>query len=144
MILHLAVAMFPDHPHSRRWREVGSELMVSSYARRQDMDDDKTVIDGRTVKDWLRGYNVRDDGAVINHGILHPDYSTSITSVTRAYLTLPLVRKQVPESADFNAAMDLPDAGRQRVAVAALREARRHDLPARQGGHLLPERYRLD
>jgi hypothetical protein len=104
MILQLAVAMFSDHPHSRRWREVGSELMVSSYARRQDMDDDRTVIDGRTVKDWLHGYNVRDDGAVINHGILHPDYSTSITSVSRAYLTLPLVRKRVPESADFNAA----------------------------------------
>jgi hypothetical protein len=104
MILQLAAAMFPGHAHSRRWREVGSELMVSSYARRQDMDDEKTMIDGRTVKDWLRGYNVRDDGAVINHGIVHPDYSTSITSVTRAYLTLPLVEKRVPESADFNAA----------------------------------------
>jgi hypothetical protein len=68
------------------------------------MDDDQTVIDGRPVKDWLHGYNVRGDGAVINHGILHPDYATSITSVSRAYLTLPLVRKQVPESADFNAA----------------------------------------
>lgn len=104
MILHLAVAMFPDHSHSRRWREVGSELMVSSYARRHDMDDDKTMVDGRTVKEWLRGYNVRDDGAVVNHNIVHPDYSTSVTSVTRAYLTLPLVHKRVPESADFNAA----------------------------------------
>ena len=104
MILQLSVAMLPEHPHSRRWREVGSELMVSSYARREDMDDEKTVIDGRSVKAWLHGYNVREDGAVINHGILHPDYVTSITSITRAYLTLPLVGKRVPQSAEFNAA----------------------------------------
>lgn len=104
MILQLAVAMLPDHPHSRQWRECASELMVSSYARRQDMDDEQSVVDGRTVKAWLHGYNVRDDGAVINHRIVHPDYITSITSVTRAYLTLPLVGRKVPQSANFNAA----------------------------------------
>jgi hypothetical protein len=111
MILQLAVAMLPDHPHSRRWREVASELMVSSYARRLDMDDEQTVVDGRTVKAWLGGYNVRDDGAVINHGILHPDYITSITSVSRAYLTLSLVGKKGSPKRQLQRGADVSDSG---------------------------------
>lgn len=104
MILHVAAAMLPDHPHNCAWRQVASELMVSAYARRSDMDDNKTVLDGKPLNEWLRGYNVRDDGAVMNHGILHPDYATSVTSNTRAFLTQSLAGKPVPETADFNAA----------------------------------------
>jgi hypothetical protein len=76
MILHVAVAMMPEHPNVQRWRWAGSELMVSAFSLKKDMEANKTVLDGKAVKDWLKGYNVREDGAVINHAIVHPDYMT--------------------------------------------------------------------
>jgi len=31
------------------------------------------------VKDWLKGYNIRDDGALVNHNIIHCDYMTTFS-----------------------------------------------------------------
>lgn len=103
MILQLACAMMPRHPHLTSWKRVATELMISSYAAKADMED-RTLVDGRPAKDWLRGYNVRDDGAVINHGFLHPDYMTCINLKLRAYLVQSLAGQLVPESADYGAA----------------------------------------
>jgi hypothetical protein len=103
-ILQAAVAMMPHHPNAPRWKETASFLMVQAFATRKDMDDTKTMVDGRPVAEWLQGYNVRDDGAVINHGIVHPDYCLCFTLSTRAYLFQSLAKEPVPEAADFNAA----------------------------------------
>lgn len=102
MILQVAAAMMPRHPHAQRWRRVCSELMISSYARPQDRQL-STVLDGRPVKDWLKGYNVREDGAVINHDIVHPDYMACVKLKLRAYLTQSLAGGSVPETTEFNA-----------------------------------------
>jgi hypothetical protein len=102
MILQLAVAMMPDHPHAEAWKRVGSELMVSAFALKSDLDN-STMVDGKPVKDWLHGFNVRDDGAVINHGIIHPDYTATPTLQLRAYLTQSLAGQPIPQSAAFNA-----------------------------------------
>ncbi|MFH1268599.1 MAG: hypothetical protein ABIK89_22980 [Planctomycetota bacterium] len=75
MIFHVAVAMMPEHPHVLRWKKVAGKLMASAYARKQDMQDE-TVLDGKPLADWLDGYNVREDGVVVNHGFFHPDYMT--------------------------------------------------------------------
>jgi hypothetical protein len=94
--------MMPRHPHTQRWCRVCSELMISSYARPQDRQLD-TVLDGQPVKDWLKGYNAREDGAVVNHDIIHPDYVSCVRLKLRAYLTQSLARGPVPETAEFNA-----------------------------------------
>jgi hypothetical protein len=55
------------------------------------------------VKEWLKGYNLREDGAVVNHNIIHCDYMACFIINLRAYLTLPLAGQGVPQSARFNA-----------------------------------------
>ena len=104
MIPQLASAMMPNHPNAPRWKEAASFLMVQAFAKKRDLDDATTIIDGRPVTQWLQGYNVRDDGAVENHGIIHPDYCLCFSLSTRAYLIQSLAKQPVPESADFNAA----------------------------------------
>ena len=68
MILNVAVAMMPRHPRAGPWRRVCSELMISSYARPSDLAL-ATLVDGRPAREWLQGYNAREDGAVVNLGV---------------------------------------------------------------------------
>jgi hypothetical protein len=102
MITHVACAMMPDHPNSHQWKEIGSKLMVSAYAGKADMEDE-SVVDGKPVRKWLDGYNVREDGVLVNHGFFHPDYMTCVKLKLRAVLTQSLVGKPVPEAAEFGA-----------------------------------------
>lgn len=102
MILQLAVAMLPHDARAAAWKRVGSELMVSAFSLKSDLENPETV-DGLPVKDWLHGFNVRDDGAVINHNIIHPDYTATPTLQLRAYLTQSLAGQSIPRSAAFNA-----------------------------------------
>ena len=101
-ILQLGCAMMPGHGNVPRWKEAGSRLMVSAYAQKRDVQSD-AVIDGRAVKDWIEGYNAREDGAVVNHGFIHPDYMTAISLSLRAFPIMSLARQPVPEAADFRA-----------------------------------------
>jgi hypothetical protein len=100
-ILQLAIAMMPEHPHAEAWKRVCYELMISSFALKSDLRNEQ-IIDGKPVKDWLHGYNVRDDGAVVNHKRIHPDYTSSITLKTRSFLIQPLALQPVFEGASFN------------------------------------------
>ena len=102
MILNVAVAMMPRHLHVRPWKLKASELMVSAYATEEDWRHNRTVLDGRAVKGWLKGYNAMPDGAVVNHGFLHPDYMSDQKLNLWAYLTQSLAGKPVPQTADFN------------------------------------------
>jgi hypothetical protein len=97
MILQVAIAMMPAHSHAARWKEKCSELMVSAYSLKKDLEN-PLVLDGKPVKAWLKGYNVREDGAVINHGrgFVHPDYMVCITLQLRGYLTQSLAGRPVP------------------------------------------------
>jgi len=100
-VLSVAVAMMPRHPHVPKWKEKCSELMISAYATNGDLEN-PTVVDGRSVRDWLGGYNARDDGSVVNHGFIHPDYMRCIHLNLRAYVVQPLAGQPVPEAARFN------------------------------------------
>jgi hypothetical protein len=102
MIMHVACAMMPDHPNVPRWKEIGSKLMVSTYAGKADLEDE-AIVDGRPVRQWLDGYNVQDDGVLVNHGFFHPDYMTCVKLKLRAVLTQSLVGAPVPEAAAFGA-----------------------------------------
>lgn len=95
-LLQLAVAMMPNHPHVKEWKRVCSELMLSASSQQRDLENNE-IVDGKPVKDWLHGFNVRDDGAVVNHHIIHPDYIVSLLNLTaRTYLVQSLVGESVP------------------------------------------------
>jgi hypothetical protein len=102
MILQMAVAMMPRHRRAPAWRAIASELLISSYARQSDRQL-STTVDGRPVRDWLQGFNAREDGSVVNHGFMHPDYMACILLKLRAYITQSLAGGPVPESAEFGA-----------------------------------------
>lgn len=102
MILNVAIAMMPDHPHAAAWKRISSELMISAYATELDWRTNETVLDGRPVRDWLNGYNARPDGMVLNHGFIHPDYAVAMTMNLWAYLTCSLANEVVPETAQHN------------------------------------------
>jgi len=67
-----------------------------------DMQSD-TMLDGKPLAKWLQGYNVREDGALINHNILHPDYMTCVNLKLHAYLAQSFAGQVVSETADFRA-----------------------------------------
>jgi hypothetical protein len=102
MILQTAVAMMPTHPHVQQWKTICTKLMISSFARRSDMDDAKTMIDGKPIKDWLDGYNVQEEGFLINHGIMHPDYMLTVVTTAHTHLVQSLAGQTVSQAADFN------------------------------------------
>ncbi len=103
MPLVLAAVMAPDHPNAARWREVASALMVSAYSRPSDQTRETPTVDGKPPAAWLDGYNIREDGIVINHGLIHNDYMTAISHCQmQAFLLCSLARRPAPESADFN------------------------------------------
>lgn len=104
-VLQLAIAMMPRHPRVPQWKEIASELMISAFAREEDMKSNTTMLDGRPVKEWLKGYNIRDDGALVNHNIIHCDYMTTVTLNLHALLLCSLAGQPAPQSADFNAAI---------------------------------------
>ncbi len=100
--IQIAIAMMPNHPYCPKWKAITSELMVSSFSLKSDMSDMKTIIDGKAVGEWLNGYNLHDEGYVINHKLIHTDYMVTIKHCMRAFITQSLAGKHVPESADFN------------------------------------------
>ncbi len=81
MELQLACAMLPTHPRASAWRRACSELMISAFANQEDARSNESLVDGQSVKSWLRGFNLREDGAVVNHGIVHPDYTSTIVAM---------------------------------------------------------------
>jgi len=106
MVLQQAVAMLPDHPHAGRWKQICSELQISAFSRPSDRDRTGPVLDGRSPGDWLRGYNLREDGVVINHGLIHNDYMTSFAHLQMSgFLVSSLAGTPVPETTDFNFAL---------------------------------------
>ena len=112
-ILALATAMMPNHANYDAWNYKAHELMVSSFAAPRDLGS-QTVINGTSAANWLNGSNANDDGVVINHSRVHPDYMSTISLVNFAGLANGLAGRPVPDAAFFNsdlvydALVDLP------------------------------------
>ena len=100
-ILSLAVAMMPHHPHNDAWKQVCSELIISAFATKEDLQNTQ-IIDGRAIKDWLQGYNVGENGVVVNHNRTHPDYTVAITLNSRSYLMQPLAGQRTFDGSLMN------------------------------------------
>lgn len=102
MIMQLATAMMPAHPNYYTWMDKCLNYMISSYARQSDDSSNTTVINGKQVKDWLGGWNVREDGLMFNHSIMHPDYIATVSQIANAALVYTMAQKSTPMAAFFN------------------------------------------
>ena len=154
-ILSVAAAMMPSHPHARQWRQKGSQLMVSAYSRSSDLTNEK-ILDGRPVKDWINGYNARDDGLVVNHKRVHNDYAAATSNINKPFITQSLANQSVPEAAGFNADLvyrsmatvlfSVEDGWRRPGGTMFRRDADTDYLPEQyypQGWDWSPHRYEL-
>lgn len=101
-ILAVAQAMLPNDPNVDLWRQKASELMVSAYSRQSDLSS-TAIVDGQQVKQWLNGYNTLNDGIVINHDLVHPNYIMAHSLTYTTLIDASLAGQYIPESAFFNA-----------------------------------------
>ncbi|MEK0097507.1 hypothetical protein ACFC4G_36945 [Streptomyces sp. NPDC056002] len=101
MVLQVATAMMPEHPRWSAWQDKNLELMISAFARPSDLTS-RTVLHGRALGSWLDGWNMEEDGLVINHGIIHPDYMATAVQNTHAVLTCALAGRPAPRAALHN------------------------------------------
>nr|WP_263323715.1 cell wall-binding repeat-containing protein [Neobacillus sp. Marseille-Q6967] len=100
-LLQLATAMMPYHPNWDIWMNKNIELMIASAAIPSDKNNE-TVINGKPIKDWIRGSNVNEDGTVINQGFIHPDYMEFIAFNNTSALHYTLANMSTPQAAFFN------------------------------------------
>ncbi|TDE15060.1 discoidin domain-containing protein [Jiangella asiatica] len=100
--LNLAVSMMPEHPNVAVWQDKAIELMISAYSRPTDLHDD-TVVNGKELREWLNGSNIFEDGTLVNHSRIHPDYFTSIANSVGAPLAYGLAGRATPRAALHNA-----------------------------------------
>ena len=82
-------------------------------ARPSDLTNE-AIYHGKTISEWINGYNINEDGIVINHGFIHPDYMEFIVFNNTAAITATLANQPTPKAAFFNsdivykAFVDLP------------------------------------
>lgn len=76
--LGLAALMAPESPNINLYKSKFVEWCVISNAAPSDINSE-LVINGYPLSE-LEGSNITDDGIVINHSIIHPDYMASRTS----------------------------------------------------------------
>jgi hypothetical protein len=100
--LNLAVSMMPTHPNRAVWRDKAIELMISAYSRPSDLQN-AAEVNGKPVSAWLHGSNIFEDGTLVNHNIIHPDYFTSIANSAGAPLVYGLAGLPTPKAAFHNA-----------------------------------------
>lgn len=90
------------HPHRAQWEQKAREYMISGFATEADAASDR-VVDGRPLREWLRGANAFPDHVVENHGFIHPDYLQTFSEMVRAAVAYRLAGESLPEALTFNA-----------------------------------------
>ena len=76
-ILTCAVLMLPQHENVEIWKKRNFEYQISAYSCPNDLKNNK-IVDGYNISEILNGSNAYNNGTVVNHNILHPDYMTAI------------------------------------------------------------------
>lgn len=100
-LLVAVTAMMPQHPQNSRWMNQMITLMLLAHARPSDVNR-TDVVHGKPLSEWLPGSNLNEDGTVINHGRIHPDYMTAGLYQFCPAGAYTLARLPVPEVARFN------------------------------------------
>lgn len=101
-ILQVARAMMPQSPYAAAWRTREVQLEIAAQSKPSDVTS-SAVVEGQAVKDWIDGYNVAEDGTLINHEIVHPDYMQAILMfLQQAKVTYLFSGASAPASCNFH------------------------------------------
>ncbi|MBL8026080.1 MAG: hypothetical protein JNL74_06705 [Fibrobacteres bacterium] len=100
-IITLAVAMLPNHANVSRWKTSASKWLLSAYARESDLKRN-TLVDGKLPREWITGWNMREQGYLYNHGILHPVYMACIDASLYCLLFQSFARQTVRQAGVYN------------------------------------------
>lgn len=100
-ILSLATVMMPEHTHWQQWMRKNVELLLSAYAAPSDLLH-KSKINGLRPSEVLQGSNIEENGLVVNHGIIHPDYMCAIMHNGLNALVYGLAGMKSPKAMLFN------------------------------------------
>ncbi len=96
-VIQLALVMFPAHPHTAVWRYSVAHISLASWARPSDTKS-TTIVNGAAISKWIDGSNVEQNGAVVNHNRIAPDYSTLIYQNMDAPIVNSLAGMPTPEA----------------------------------------------
>lgn len=69
----IASVMFPNHPNAQLWKETCSRWMMNVFSIPADKEDN-TIVDGKTVREWVVTENIHPDFTLENHRIVYPYY----------------------------------------------------------------------
>ncbi|WP_051750719.1 hypothetical protein [Phycicoccus jejuensis] len=94
----VALAMLPTAERRDVWRAAQVRLLANSFSRRADLSSTATV-DGIPLRSLLLGWNVEDDGSVVNHDRVAPDYATNAYQNVDAVLLARLAGTDAPQAA---------------------------------------------
>ena len=100
-LLVAATAMLPGDVNYSRWMNKVIELELATYSRPSDVER-TDVYNGKPLSGWLPGSNANEDGTVINHNIVHPDYMTAGLFEFTPIVFYSLARLPVPKAGMFN------------------------------------------
>ncbi len=98
----LAMAMMPEHPRYSEWRDALIGMAIAAFARPGDLRQEQ-VFNGVRPDIRLPGTNANEDGTVINHGIVNPDYVQNVQHLWWAASLLRSAGQPVPEALFMNA-----------------------------------------
>lgn len=101
-LLGTAVAMMPNHPDVDAWRYKDAELKLSAFSAPANANS-QVQYAGKPMSLWLRGSNINDDGTLVNHNIIHPDYMTTVAISYGSVLADGLGGVPGPVAATYNA-----------------------------------------
>lgn len=101
-ILALAVCMFPTQKNASLWEEKMEEYLLSATAQQEDLILGESI-DGYSLQEILNGYNVLDNGVVVNHSRYHIDYISCIMEeMTETAILYKLAGRSIKEAAFFH------------------------------------------
>ncbi|WP_328946339.1 hypothetical protein OG259_37670 [Streptomyces sp. NBC_00250] len=97
-VLALAASMMPDHANKTTWMKQVVALSLKANSRPSDVG---TGVDAwKSVNGFqlgsMAGSNVNQDGTVVNHDLVHPDYMESFAINLSGALTLGLSKQDTP------------------------------------------------
>ena len=97
-ILQLATAMMPNHANYAAWMDKRLQLSLAAVARPADVDASNgfKLVNGKRLDVWVTGSNAFNDGTVVNHGIVHPEYQTFPSLILFGAVDQALAGRAVP------------------------------------------------
>lgn len=94
-IISLALAVDPQNANATGWTAKLIEMAAASTALQAENTSEENV-HGTAVRDLINGFNIQDNGSMVNHGIVHPGYTRSVSSLLAGASVIAVAGKRVP------------------------------------------------